>query len=1076
MFNSTHKPLLHIYSASAGSGKTYTLTQQFLKLALLNPVEKPFRILAITFTNKATTEMRSRIINALIQLSKNQDSPYVDYLTKELQISEEELRLRAQIALTEILHNYHKFGISTIDKFFQKILRSFAREIKRVGFETEIIQDDAIDFMVQGLLDDLTQNYNLKNWILSFAKERIQDKATSWNFKGELQAHASKLFSEKFKELSLKFPEPIPLEAFMELKDGLKNLIVSIEAEFNKIILEARKNFVDFDIENFPQKSRNIITSKLLKEQEFHISTLYFKKLEEDTQNFIDKYGHNFKGDNEFYMQKFQTEFIDKALKFCEKHSTNYNTAVTILSNLYTLAISTDLLKHLENYRNEHNILLLSDSTDFIALMTQDSDTPFIYEKIGNKYEHYLLDEFQDTSSLQWNNLAPLLRNSLEQGFENLIVGDAKQAIYRFRNGDKSLLQYKVKEQFGDYAETLYLDTNYRSLKNIILFNNTISLIAAKTLSAEIHADKEASDWMKTEIDRSVELFQNSAQKFTSKEGGYVELDFHVTTHGEEVEDDALTPEEINFQKAIDYIQDALLRGYRQSDICILSRKKDQLQKFAHFIAIRNESGEHPKIETVSSETGLLTRSAAVRCIIACFKYVNNPKDLISLIEVITAWYELRGIPFQAHILQEKNAEQLLLELLPADFNIKEILHKSLLDAYHYLIHCLQLNIYPNHAGYLHGLEDRIIQFIQKYKTGLSDFINVWNENADKYMLSASDDTNGVKLMTIHKSKGLEFPVVIYLAKDTNVVSSHREKIWVSTDEGMSSKMGILHVPANKNLIETEFRSAYEEEYIENINDGLNAFYVAITRAERELYMLSEIKLTKEMTVSSKNAVDKFLYQTLFLDKVNHYPTSEFFINPANYIDGDKLIMGEKTYFTPKEKTKSNVQLSNFYQSNPHRNIKIKPARVLTEKKEIRIGMLAHELLALVKNQKDIDNFIEEWYINGEIISEEKEDLKNLLGQLFGNILVASWFNTEAEVLTETPLISQNGAIKIPDRILIHKDHNEIIDFKTGKPMAEHETQISEYAQLISELTGNPSKAYILYLSDFSIQEVNHGK
>src|SRR5690606_1448972 len=268
MFNSTHKPLLHIYSASAGSGKTYTLTQQFLKLALLNPVEKPFRILAITFTNKATTEMRSRIINALIQLSKNQDSPYVDYLTKELQISEEELRLRAQIALTEILHNYHKFGISTIDKFFQKILRSFAREIKRVGFETEIIQDDAIDFMVQGLLDDLTQNYNLKNWILSFAKERIQDKATNWNVKGELQAHASQLFNEKFKDLPLNFPDPIPLVAYMELKDGLKNLIVSIEAEFNQIILEARKNFVDFDIENFPQKSRNIITSKLLKEQE----------------------------------------------------------------------------------------------------------------------------------------------------------------------------------------------------------------------------------------------------------------------------------------------------------------------------------------------------------------------------------------------------------------------------------------------------------------------------------------------------------------------------------------------------------------------------------------------------------------------------------------------------------------------------------------------------------------------------------------------------------------------------------------------------------------------------------------
>lgn len=1083
MLNNPENSLLHIYSASAGSGKTFTLTREFLKLALQNPLEKPFKILAITFTNKATTEMRTRIIKALIELAKNKKSPHVDFLTSHLKIDESELRLRAQIALTEILHNYHRLGISTIDKFFQKILRSFAREIKRVGFETEIIQDDAIDFMIQGLMDELSENDNLKNWILSFARERIQEKSSNWNFKNELENHANQLFSEKFKELNLQHKNQNSaddLTYYVEIKKQLQAISLNLEAQFESVIEHAKKQFVHFDPDNIPGKSRNIITSKLLGNKEISIELRAFNDIQQAKNTYVEKYGHNFKGDNEINIQTFQTEFIDKGIAFCQENAVLYQTIQVILSNLYTLAISFDLIKQLDAYRNENNILLLSDSNEFISIMTKDTDTPFIYEKIGSRYEHYLLDEFQDTSTLQWENLKPLLQNSLDQGFENLIVGDAKQAIYRFRNGDKSLLQYKVQDEFYTYSQTHNLDTNYRSLQNVILFNNSIAHIAAKVVKENALDNKDLSEWAIAELERSVELFRSSAQKHTNASGGYVELDFQIIENKEDDDSNEETTQgdHIIFNQAYNYIQDAIKRGYKQSDICVLARKNKALQDFSHFVSQKNSTNSDITIQTVSSETGLLTVSAAVRCIISCMQFVNNPKDTIRLIEVISAWNELKNESFQAHILQERNSTEILLGLLPNDFMLNEIQHKSLLDAYHYIIHGLQLNIYKEHAPYLQGLEDKIIQFVQKYKTGISGFLHVWNLNSNKYMLSTSEDMEGVKLMTIHKSKGLQFPIVIYISQDTTVKSNHNNKIWVANEEGISSKLGILNIPVSKSLTETEFKSAYEVELIENINDGLNAFYVAITRPERELYIVSKIKLAAKGGVSKINSVDQFIYESLFLNNQNHYPESELFLNPSSHISENKIIVGIKENYQANEDSKKESELVNvdFYTCNPHRNIKIKPARILTEKREIRLGMLTHELLALVKNQNDISKILQEWFMNGDITEGEMDDMQNLLGQLFGNLLVSSWFNTEAEVLTETPLITQNGSIRIPDRILLHKDYNEIIDFKTGKAMQEHENQITEYAHLISELTQKPSKAYLLYLNDLSIKEVLNGK
>ncbi len=1073
------QPKLHIYSASAGSGKTFTLTRYFLYLALQDPFEKPFRILAITFTNKATAEMRTRILKALTELADEKGSEHSRFLCDSLHIDESELTRRAQIALSEILHRFQHFHISTIDKFFQKILRSFAREIKRIGFETEIEEDDASDFMVQGLMEDITQNELLKNWMLQFARERIASKEVSWNFSNEIKAFASRLFSEKYKELKSKNQRSIPLEAFVDLKVNLTELMEQLESELNQIVQAAKTKLSKLPLDEMPQASRSPILANLMTKTEFPLSTPFYENLYQKAEAYFSKNESKLKPEHIAWLDVYKNDFVQACLNFCSENGKNYHTARLILNNLYTLALSTDLLKHLEAYRNEHNILLLSDSADFISIMTRDADSPFLYEKIGAKYDHFLLDEFQDTSSLQWSNMAPLIANSIDQGYENLIVGDAKQAIYRFRNGDKNLLQFKVNEQFAPLAQTHFLDTNYRSQQLIVQFNNSITLLATMVMQ-KIYDQENTSDFFKEELQRSVDLYKNSAQKHHKQNGGYVEMQYFPIPYkdkNEEGEDAEDENPEILFEQARLHILDALSRGYKQSDICVLSYKKEPLRNFAHFITLKNEDNKDPQIFTVSSETGMITRSAAVRCVIAAMRFAYNQNETIALTELIQGWYHLQNHPFHASLLMGYKQKENLMALLPTNFSFATLLNKPLLDMFYGIVEQFDLHNHKEHAPYLCALEDIIIQFTHKYKSGLADFLPYWNKNVEKFTLNASDETNGVKLMTIHKAKGLEFPIVICLMDNMSTQpSGFSNHIWVSREEGLSAPLGVLNIQVKSDLLESEFAQAYEKEMTEYINDGLNLFYVAVTRAEKELYLLSKLKLNKDGSVNKSSSISQHLYQAFFREKFYPVPKQDLFLDLTQYIDGDKLVLGQKEMYQSKDKAKAQNEVADFYFCNPNRPIKIKPARILTEKKEIRLGMLSHELLAMVKSQSDIDRTIQEWFMNGDITQNEMEDLKSLLGRLFTNTQVRQWFNTQAEVLTETPLISPNGSLKIPDRILLHADFNEVIDFKTGKAMSEHEKQIAEYAALLSEITNKPSRAYLFYLSDFSIKEVRHAE
>lgn len=1061
---SEDQALLKIYSASAGSGKTFTLTRSFLKLALADPLQKPFRILAITFTNKATSEMRTRILDALSALASDAPSEHLAYLADTLQINQEAVRDRARTALHEILHGYSRFSVTTIDKFFQKVLRSFAREIKRVGFETELNHDQAAAEMTRGLFDDLDKNSELRNWLLEYARERT-GSGKSWDFRSEIQQYTGILFSEDFKNKFGVFGQLPELGAFTQKKEALQALVNETETQVQTLALQIRAGLAAAGVktDDFPGKSRSPARKTELW-AEGNILSLpedlkKLQELEEKTQKTPELLG--------VYLSVI-TPVLQSLDTLVKEKWTLYLTAREVLKQFYLTGITADLLKHLENYRRDNNILLLSDSTDLIHLMTSEQDTPFIYEKIGSRYDHFLLDEFQDTSAMQWENLYPLLKNSTDQGFENLIVGDAKQAIYRWRNGDRDLILYKVQEQFGQPpAQTFFLDTNYRSYSHIVTFNNTLALLASESLIAWLlNREYEQDSLTFLRQRRTHELYRASVQKTNARTGGYASLEWLAQSEDDEDTDPVA-------ERLLQVICEAQDRGYRAGDICILTRRRSDGQRIAAFLLEKQKQYPQYRLGVVSSESGLLMHAPVIRILINAFRLVKNPTALLPCVELLCDWHELRGIPFEPEEwLSREPLGPALRSLLPDDFYPEKLAQKSLPDLFHSLLNMFGLSNAPQQSSYLQSLEDTLLGFLKKYRTGLADFLEFWDENKHSIAMPAAENTDGIRLMTVHKSKGLEFPLLIFPFGDISLKPG-RSTLWTRKDSGWLQDLGAIPVNYSQQLAETEFREEYEMETSESLTDALNLFYVAITRAEKELYLLApEPKRKADGGVSDPSSLDKWLYQYLVLDRQDLSAQPEGTFPLQQLRTDDRFEIGQREAFQPKQKGTDNVFFHDTFRCNPHRSIRIKPARILTEKKQVRLGMLSHEILAVTRSQSDIGTIIKTLQLNGEITAEEEAELHDMLDHVLHHPQMRAWFNTTAEVLTETPLINPAGEIRIPDRILLHDTFSEIIDFKTGSPRSEHELQVKEYAQLIGALHGKPCKAWLVYLSDMNIQAI----
>ncbi|MCR5453605.1 MAG: UvrD-helicase domain-containing protein, partial [Bacteroidales bacterium] len=797
---------LNIYKASAGSGKTHILAgnyivESFNRVAPTRsntPLYDAFkdtmafaRILAVTFTNKAAGEMKERIIKELDKLAADEKSDYVqDICNRYPQYTAEQVSQRARSIRSAILHNYSDFNLRTIDSFVQSIVRAFCYDINiNSGYSTETDQKAVLANLIDVLLQKSDNDAELHEQFRAMAAKNVKDGA-NWDFRNQLTSLANLIFTEQFQTLE---------NFYCGMDEETKRTYFAKSLEIINLIYD---DFVE-KADAISEKTKQIFEALPVTPAEIgrNINTLYnflvsgVKECEIKTtiSKLCDGDGWtNAKPTKtqQEYVPNLRTQIeplLHEAVALVENDGINYQTANIIRRDFHAFMLLGDLARLMPEYRKENRMMLVSDATTFLNAIIANNDAPFIYERVGNRFDHIYIDEFQDTSEFQWNNFRPLIENTLAQGFDNMIVGDVKQAIYRFRGGDWSLLNAKVQEQIGaDSINLNTLDVNWRSRKNIVDFNDAIFKKAIATLTAHSEGEIDFSLLDKIYADAYQKLPKNR-----DRSGGKVDVVFieGKKKKNKSTKNDAPDSENADDEEAYDPLEGLLLpddrndnifivkslnrmaqeidslikQGISPKKIAILVRKGWQARLSVNFLMkYQSEIEDAAHYDVVSSDSLYIANSLIVKILINAMKYVNNPADIIAKIEMMRTYCIVSGKEIDDDgIFKAAADEDLPKDLLPEGFNeiIKSYSDLPLYDLCEKIISCFSLQQYTGDSEYLRTFEDCVLNFTKTFSSDLNRFVTWWDESGSSTAIQPSDEQDAVTIMTIHKSKGLDFSI-----------------------------------------------------------------------------------------------------------------------------------------------------------------------------------------------------------------------------------------------------------------------------------------------------------------------------
>ncbi len=1059
----------NIYKSSAGSGKTYTLVKEYLKLALKNPSEVK-QILAITFTNKATEEMKSRIIKALVELIENKKPELKEILQKEL-ILDIDIPKKAQEVLDRILHDYSNFSVSTIDSFFHKIIRAFSKEMQLpMRFDVEMNQSNVIAELTDRLLQDIGKNKELTQWLEKLMLFKLnEDKG--WKIENDIKFIAQELFKEKFYAAS--------------------QTSVPVTGKFIEQLFKIRQNF-ESQMKAHGDEAIGIINNQHLSIKDFAYGSAgvanYFNKIryKNDPDNYKptkrslealqnpDKWYAKTSINKELIVQLI-TEGVgtDKPLALIlsdiitlyTTSSEEYHSCLEVLKLIYIYGIVNYLKEKLKEYRDEKNVVMMSDTTYLLKQFVTGNDTPFVFEKVGNAYKHFLIDEFQDTSDFQWHNLLPLVENSIAAGSFTMVVGDAKQSIYRWRGGNMQLLLTGVQNDLGHFEELIkeeLLGTNYRSKKHIVEFNNTFFKDAASLIKSNLQIENNNLLDKAYHMD---EVQQEVAPK--NSEGGYVKISFiDEKDHNEKGIEPDKNPKkknwkEIALDKLLETIHELENDNYSLKDIAILVRKNTEGNIIAKFLF------ENGYTKVISSESLLLWNSPKIQFIINILQYLNNSHNMIAKTNLLYYYAQLNGLNISNNTLFtdfSNRDNQLFYNQLPEKF-VKHLNYLGKLPLYELseqLISIFNLNDTPD--AYIQRFQDLILEYTAKNKADIRNFINWWeeNKNNDKCSVIVPENENAIRILSVHKSKGLQFPVVIMPFTDWKLSPDHRDIMWVSSTHAPFSEHALLPVKPGKGLMDTYFKEAYVQELIQTYIDNINVLYVAFTRAEQRLYTFSPLPVGDKL-----NNANELIHQTIkfsgMVSENNSFEIGEAVPKQIKFEKENEEIVKLTEY--PSNRWQSRLAISS--KASVLWNI------IDNEKTEnVNYGILIHEVLANIRVASDVKKSINLIHHEGLINENEKKELQIKVEKILSIPGVKNWFNDEWDVKTERELLLPDGQILRPDRVLIKKNHAVIIDYKTGAKEQKHEDQITHYARVLESIGYSPVEKYLLYINELSIMKV----
>ena len=1016
----------NIYNASAGSGKTFNLVKEYLKILLIDEqVDSYKKILSITFTNKAVNEMKSRIIENLNQLTKinlkEKSSPLLDSIKKETGLTNQEIQLKSISILKSILINYASFNISTIDKFSQKIIRNFAYEIKiPVNYEVEIKTKDLLEESTAKLISRAGIDNKLTKALINFSFEKsANDK--SWDIEYDLNNISKLLLNENHFEQIFAI-ESKNLEDFEKLKKQIDDNKIKIESE---IVTEATNclNFIyskgledsDFLSQALPKhlkkiKSKNfngLYTSQL--EVNIQNGYLYKKTLLEDKKSILDSIIE------ELYI-------VFTSLK---KKIFNFKFYENIQSNNRPLSILKHINSELEIIKKEKNIILISEFNKIVNNQIKNQPALFVYEKIGAKYKHFFIDEFQDTSKLQWTNLIPLIENSLSSEDSSLsISGDIKQAIYRWRGGEPEQLLKLCNNntEFLTKSKVINLETNYRSKNEIIKFNNSLfTHISQFVFTSEVHKD----------------IYKNCQQNYNNNLGGYVGVNILNDL-------DSIAEKEHAYNLKIqEIIEDSLKNGFELRDICILVRTNDQGVKISDFLNKKD-------IDIISSETLLICKSEEVEFIIAILKFCSEPKLVSSKLDIINYLHRTNNLKKSKHIfikeLIKKPKKDFFKELhklnLYFDYNI--LTKSSLYEAIEYIIYAFKLSKKSN--NYIQFFLDFTFDYSNKNYANTLDFINHYESKKDTLSIVAPEESDAVKITTIHKSKGLEFPIVIYAYADIDIYKEKDAKEWypVSTDEFNGFNNLLLNFNKDFEFFGDIGNSIYKTHQMNLELDNINLLYVALTRAQNELHIICSNSCNKKGEENLKK------YSGMF---INYLKKNDLWdANIETFEFGQKI---KKDISTKK----LNTSTIDEFIINPKEvhdiNIDAKSAKIWGTSLEeaTNNGNLLHEIMSKIKSKQDLDRVLKDFYENGTINKTLKVKYRQIILEILNHEKLSHYYNPDLKSYNEKDIILKNCDPIRADRIVFNTDKEIcVIDYKTGKLKKEDYDQINNYELVLSNM------------------------
>lgn len=1048
--------LFTIYRSSAGSGKTRTLAKAYLSLALRFRADYYKHILAVTFTNKATQEMKTRILQYLNAYALGKNDALAMELMQELNLDPLVFKERTTELRADILHNYAQFSISTIDAFFQKVIRAFTREAGLSGdYRLEIDQDQVTEEVINKLIDELGSNEQLTKWLIEFAKDNLENDRP-WDVRSNLLDFAREIFKEEFRaiedELLRTTAEP---DFFKNLQTSLRKKTHSFTATVNKLSHQAiaiiQQN--GWDRPDFKYAGGGVY-AWLLKVEKFNSVNEFDEEAigARPRKDYLE--AKNWPAKDSVHAKTIfdiaesnLIPILSSLLDFRDQHYQEALSAEVVLANFYAFGLLADLSRKLREYKEENNMMLLADASKFLQGIIQDSDTPFIYEKVGSFYKNYLIDEFQDTSRMQWSNFKPLLINSLDQGYPAMVVGDVKQSIYRWRGGDLQLLQQDVEQHIGsERVEVKELSSNYRSAPIVVNFNNAFF--------------KAITEYAQTETGEALlsDTYRDVAQLSSKKDAGCVKVQFI-----RKPEEDTTWKQEalMALVKQIEDLQDL---GVSLRDMALLVRNNREGVEVAEFLLnYKNTSGKNTyRYDVISSESLRLEAVPTVSVLVSALQFLINSEDSIARAQLSYDFARLQHEHIDLHNVFSIGDRSVFLKKLPVAFTkeMARLKKMPLFEITEMLIKIFDLGKCKGELVYLHTFQNLVLEFYTQERNDIRSFLDWWEDNKEKKSIQVSGDVDAMQIYTIHKSKGLQFKYVFmpFCSWDIDHKAMMAPTLW--THYEIDDKSIVVPVKYASKLEDTFFADAYREERTRSYLDNLNLLYVAFTRAEKALIIFApEPKGAKEKTVaallfkalSADDTLSKYWNEASLSWMEGKLEKAEASIAPM-----DDHILSLENYEVSSWRQRLSLRLS---ADSPFKTDK------LIEEASRKKGVLMHTLFAQIKYKSEAERVFNQALQRGIINQEEQTSISNQFYQLLSNPQIATWFEEDWEVKTEAPILIPNGRDVRIDRIMIRNDQAIVIDYKTGEPREEDQEQVHTYMRILFSMNFMKVEGFVLYLN-----------